>query len=80
MAEIDVLEVKPMKGDPPFTPYFHIYLSEYFSDSEGYPLLSPELMTEKEIDEAIDFLVIQLEKARKSAKSKLRKAKERKGL
>lgn len=77
MAKIDVLEVAPRKGDMPFTPYLRIYLSEHFSDSEGHTLLSPQLMTDKEIDEAIDFLVMQLEKTRKTAKSKLKKAKER---
>jgi hypothetical protein len=77
MAKIDVLEVAPRKGDTPFTPYLHIYLSEHFSDSEGAILLSPKLMTDKEIDEAVDFLVMQLEKTRKTAKSQLKKAKER---
>jgi hypothetical protein len=76
MAKIDVFEVAPRKGDMPFTPYLHIYLSEHFSDSEGHTLLSPQLMTDKEIDEAIDFLIMQLEKARKMAKAKLKKAKE----
>ncbi len=77
MAKIDVFEVAPRKGDRPFTPYLHIHLSEHFSDSEGHILLSPQLITEKEIDEAIDFLIMQLEKARKTAKSKLEKTKER---
>jgi hypothetical protein len=77
MAKIDVFEVAPKKGDMPFTPYLHIYLPEHSSDSEGHKLLSPQLMTDKEIDEAIDFLVMQLEKARKTAKSKFKKAKGR---
>lgn len=75
MAKIDVFEVTPRKGGMPFTPYLHIHLSEHFSDSEGHILLSPQLMTDKEIDEAVDFLVMQLEKAKKTAKSKLKKAK-----
>ena len=50
MAKIDVFEVAPKKGDMPFTPYLHIYLSEHSSDSEGHTLLSPQLMTDKEID------------------------------
>jgi hypothetical protein len=33
-------------------------------------------MTDKEIDESIDYLIGQLEKARKTAKSKLKKGKE----
>ncbi len=77
MAKIDVFEVAPRKGDMPFSPYLNIYLSEHFSGSEGYKLLSPKLMTDKEIDEAVDSLIMQLEKARKKAKSKLKKVKER---
>jgi hypothetical protein len=76
MANIDVIEVAPKKGDKPFTPYLHIDLSEHSSDSEGHILLSPRLMTEKEIDEAIESLIKKLEKARKAAKSKLKRVKE----
>jgi len=77
MAKIDVFDVAPRKGDTPFSPYLYIYLSEHFSDAEGHKLLSPKLMTDIEIDEAVDFLIMQLEKARKKAKSKLKKLKER---
>lgn len=77
MAEIDVFEVAPRKGDVPFTPYLHIYLPEHSIDPEGRILLSPQLMTEKEIDESTNYLIMQLEKARRTAKSKLRKQKER---
>jgi hypothetical protein len=73
MTKIDVFEVAPEKGKIPFTPFLHIYLSEHASDSEGRKLLSPQLMTDKEIDEAIDSLIRQLEKVRKKAKSKLKK-------
>lgn len=75
MAKIDIFEMAPGKGDMPFTPYLQIHLSEHFSDSEGHILLSPQLMTDKEIDEAVDFLIMQLEKARRTAKSKLKKTK-----
>jgi hypothetical protein len=75
MAEITVFEVAPKKGDMPFTPYLHIHLSEHVSDSEGHILLSPQLMTDKEIDEAVDLLVMQLEKVRKAAKAKIKKTK-----
>jgi hypothetical protein len=76
MPFIDVAEVAPKKGDPPFVPYIHIILSDFTHDSDGFPLLSPQLMSDKEIDDSIDSLVMQLEKARKTAKSKLKKAKE----
>jgi hypothetical protein len=75
MAEINVFEVAPKKGDMPFTPYLHIHLSEYSSDAEGHILLSAQLMTDKEIDEAVDLLLKQLENVRKRAKSKLKKSK-----
>jgi len=75
MARISTFKVAAKKGEPPFNPYIKICLSEYSNDSEGNVFLSPELMTEKEIDEAIDFLSSQLEKARKSAKRELKKAK-----
>jgi hypothetical protein len=74
MAMIDVFEVAPGKGDLPFTPFLHIYLSEH-STEFGKILLSPQLMTDKEIDESIDLLIMQLEKVRKMAKSKLKKSK-----
>ena len=77
MAKIDVFEVAPRKGDVPFTPYLHIYLPEHSSGPEGRILLSPQLMTDKEIDESIDSLIMQLEKVRKTAKSKLKKEKAR---
>ena len=76
MAAINVFEVAPRKGDKPFTPFVHIHLSEHQSDSKGHILLSPQLMTDKEIDEAVNSLVKQLENVRKKAKLKLRKAKE----
>ena len=73
MAKIDILKVSAKKDDPPFSPFLKITLSEYSSDSAGNVFLSPELMTEKEIDESIDLLMAQLEKARKTAKRKLKK-------
>lgn len=73
MTEINFFGVAPKKGDIPFRPYLRISLSEHSSDSEGHILLSPELMTDKEIDEAVDLLVKQLENVRKKAKSKLKK-------
>jgi hypothetical protein len=77
MAKIDVHKVAPGKGDLPFTPYLHIFLSEYSSDSEGRILLSAQLMTDREIDETVDYLVVQLEKVRKAAKLELKRTKER---
>ncbi len=76
MAEIRVLTVAPRKGDPPFTPYAHIYLSHHSIDDSGRNLMSPQLMTDVEIDETVNQLIEQLEKARKKAKNELQKKKE----
>lgn len=77
MAKISVFKVAPGKDDPFFSPYVHIWLSQRSEDSAGRILLSPQLMTEVEIDESVDYLIVQLEKARKKAKNELQKAKGR---
>jgi hypothetical protein len=60
----------------PFNPYVYVVLSEHVRDSGGNITLTPHLMTEVEIDEAVDLLIKQLEKARNKAKKELQKAKE----
>jgi len=75
MAEISVLTVAPKKGDLPFTPFVHFYLTSHSIDGAGRNLMGPELMTDIEIDETVDQLIEQLEKARKKAKKELHKAK-----
>lgn len=77
MAEISVLTVAPKKNEVPFPPFVHIYLSCASKDNDGRNLMSPELMTDIEVDETIDYLIKQLEKARKKAKSELMKAKQK---
>lgn len=73
MVKIEVIEVASKKGDPPFRTFVQIRLAEYPSDSYENILLSPDLMTEKEVDESVNFLVEQLEKARNTAKRILKK-------
>lgn len=75
MAMINTFTVAPRKGDYPFTPYTHVYLSQYSQDTNGKVLLSPELMTDMEIDESVNWLIEQLEKARKKAKRDLKRKK-----
>ncbi len=72
MPEIEVLKIAPRKNEPPFTPFVQVWLSQHTVDSNGRILLSPELMTDFEIDEAVDFLVKQLEQTRKKAKQALK--------
>jgi hypothetical protein len=73
MPEIEVLKIAPQRNEPPFTPFVQVWLSQHTVDSNGRILLSPELMTDFEIDEAVDFLVTQLEQTRKKAKQALKK-------
>ena len=77
MAEISVFTVAPRKGDLPFTPFAHVWLSQHSADAAGRILLSPQLMTDKEVDESVDRLIGQLEKARKKAKKDLQDKKEK---
>lgn len=76
MAEISIFTVAPRKGDPPFNPYVHLWLSQHSRDSNGKILLSPELVNDVEIDESVNYLIQQLEKARKTAKKKLQRKKD----
>lgn len=76
MAEISVFTIAPRKEDLPITPYVHIYLSGYSRGDSEEILLSPILMTNVEIDESVDGLIKQLEKAHKKAKKDLQKAKD----
>lgn len=73
MAQIDVFKVAPKKGDLPYNPYVCIWLSQSSKDNHGRTILSPDLMTEKEVDESVDLLISQLEKVRKKAKRQLKK-------
>jgi len=76
MENFSVITVARRKNDPPFNPYVYVVLSEHSKDPTGNIMLSAKLMTEIEIDEAIDLLAKQLEKARNKAKKELQKAKE----
>jgi hypothetical protein len=76
MANFSVMTKAPGKIDPPFNPYVYVVLSEHFKDFGGNITLTPHLMTEVEIDEAVDLLIKQLEKTRNKAKKGLQKVKE----
>ena len=57
----------PTSGSKPFV---HISIG-YYTKEKDHILVSPELMTEREIDESIDLLLEDLEKARTRAKREL---------
>lgn len=75
MAKIKVFKVAPGKNDLPFDPYVQLSLSNFSQDSAGKILLSSQLASDMEIDESVNYLMEQLEKARKKAKDELKKAK-----
>lgn len=58
------------KGDYPAAPFVQVSLGAHF-ESEGRVLLSPQLMTDKEIDEAVDQLKSELEEFRREAKKEI---------
>ena len=76
MANFSVITIARRKNDPPFNPYVYVVLSEHSKDATGNIMLSAKLMTDVEIDETINLLTKQLEKARNKAKKELQKAKE----
>jgi len=55
----------------------YITLDQHFKDGEGDILLTPDMMSEGEIDENVKYLVSEIEKAGKQAKTKLKKANEK---
>jgi hypothetical protein len=76
MSNFSVITVARGKDDPPLNPYVYIVPSGDFKDSSENIRLTPKLMTEVEIDNFIDLLNVQLNKARNKAKKELQKAKE----
>ena len=68
--------VAPRKNDPLFTPYCNIGLGFHSVNTKnGRIHISAQLMTELEIDEAINFLQSDLDSVRKEAKKRLVTAK-----
>jgi hypothetical protein len=74
MANFNVITVARGKDDPPFNPYVYIVPSGQYKTSSEIIMLTPHLMTEVEIDEAINSLIEDLEKVRKKAKRDLQNA------
>jgi hypothetical protein len=81
MAYFSVITIGPKGNDRPFSPYVHVCLAHPPDDYkivEGRILLGHQLMGEVEIDEAIKWLIEDLEKIRKKAKRDLQKAQKNK--
>ncbi len=64
------------KSQPKVSPFVSITLESY-SESDGHVLLSAQLMTDAEIDHAVDARIKELEQVRKAAKAELRTLKAR---
>jgi hypothetical protein len=64
----------PKKNDTPFNPYVHILVQNRGPVLESGDIqISPNLMTDQEIDGQIDILIRELKEVRKEAKRKLKK-------
>ena len=65
------------KGNYPLSPFVHLSLGAYPSESDGRVLLSAQLMTPGEIDYVVDQLQAELEEFRVAAKKELQKLHEK---
>jgi hypothetical protein len=63
--------VSPKKNEPPFPSSVYIALKRPPQPEEGKLLLSPMLMSEREIDNTFDMLIDELQSLRKKAKKNL---------
>lgn len=69
--------IEKMKPDDrPFNPVVHICLQNWSPGSGNVPRVSPELMTEGEIDEQVNALKADLDNVGRKAKAALVRAKE----
>ena len=77
VGRFDFRIVASKKGDIPFNAIVHIVPKTYSSDEDGRPLLSPQLMTEQEIDWHVQVYKEDLEHVGRLAKGALRRANQR---
>ncbi|MGV1101051.1 hypothetical protein ACUUL3_16770 [Thiovibrio sp. JS02] len=78
----DIKTIAPGKDEPKFPPFVHIYIKtctrgDYFGSGHPTTFISPQMMTDNEIDYEVNRLITELETIRKKAKQELRKAKEK---
>ena len=59
------------KGEYPLGPFVHIAVTSFIED-KGNLLITAQLMTDQEIDHAVDRLTAELEELRRSAKRELK--------
>lgn len=68
--EFKLMQVRDSE-DYPFSPFGHIYLSQYTKSNHEDIILTSQLMTAEEIDYNVDALIKSLEQVRIAAKKKL---------
>ena len=59
-------------GDYPLSPEVGIRVSTYRTESSGAVTIGPYLSTEGEVDQAVDYLIKELNELRKQAKKELK--------
>lgn len=69
--------IAPRKGDPPFSPFIHIGLENWSTAADGWPRLTPQLMTDGEIDYYVSKFKADLDKVGRLAKRALQRANEK---
>jgi len=72
-VRLGFVTTKPNKSDPKFTPFTYICVETYSRDKEGNVYISPQLMSDAEIDEHINLLINDLEIIRTKAKKSIKK-------
>lgn len=77
IKQFDYQTIKMVKGDKlPFNPHVVIVLDHWTSNGDGPPIISPQLMSEREIDEYVQQLKVDLDAVAKTAKAALSRAKD----
>ena len=77
VGRFDYRILAPKKGDRPFNAIVHIVPKTYSSNEDGWPLLSPQLMTEQEIDWHVQAYKEDLDRVGRLAKRALQRANKR---
>jgi hypothetical protein len=75
LADVGILKFESRKDDRPFHPYVELELTKYTKDQEGRIILTPDLVSPREIDFWCDHLIVQIELARVKAKRHVTAAK-----
>jgi hypothetical protein len=68
MSDIGVLKFEHKEGDLPFHPFCNLILTSYAKDEDGHVILTPQLINPTEVDFWADYIIDQVNAARKVAK------------